>query len=682
MKPISAGSPFDRIWGILKKYDAFFLLLLLSAAAYLPNITQFGYFRDDWYMMYAANESGANVFHALFSIDRPMRGHLFYWEYIIFGPNPIYYNLSGFVFRVLSSVCFYWTLRMIWPRQKNAALVAALLFAIYPGFVSTPNAIDYQPHQAALFSAHLSIALSIWVTTKEVRLPFKIGIWVLCGLMTFFYIELVEHFAGLEVLRLCGIFIVTQRQANAGFLQSVKHGILNFLPFSAGTIAFVVWRSFFFDTSRKATDLASQASGIFQNPLVTLYIWTINLSKDLYEVLFLSWFVPFSLLWDTPQGLREYLIGGSIGIISFAVAGFVFYKRFSETRFDTGTKKFITEVFLWGFLTAIAGLIPIVLSNRDADFGNRSRYMIAAATGAVIIVAAILEQFKSRTVYVLLTGFLISSATMTHYFNGLNWMRSSAGMREFWWQVSWRIPNLKPGTALVANYSHGAVEEDYSVWGPANFIYYPHGIDDREMQPPIWAVVLNDSTASQILKKEPPEKINRRSIITFSGYDNILILTQPTLDSCVQVIDGNSPFLSAEEQGDIQQIKNNSDTGNIILDATNAPPPASVFGKEPEHTWCYYYESASLALQRGEFQTVLDLKREAQKEGFEPKDPIEWAPFIQAAAILNHHDEIKEMARPIKKIHSLEVQVCENLTRLDLRDDTKKLIEKTFCVSE
>lgn len=680
MKNILANK--NSFWAFTKKYDFLFLILILSGFAYLPNITQFGYFRDDWYMMYAANAAGPNVFHSIFAIDRPMRGYLLLWEFSVFGLNPIYYNISGFLFRLMANISFYWVLQIIWPEQKNSALVAALLFAVYPGFVSSPNAIDYQPHQVALFLATFSIGLSVWATQRDIKFALRVGIWLISGIMTFFYIELVEHFAGLEVLRLCGIFIMSQRKSSTDFIQSIKDGFFKYLPFSMGPVAFVIWRTFFFNVSRKATDIGSQVSGVAQNPLLTLSTWLITLSKDLYEVLFLSWFVPFSTLWDTPVRLREYFMGGAIGITSFAIIAFVLYKHFSEIQQETATKKFIAEALISGFLIAVAGLIPVIISNRDADFGNRSRYMLAAAVGAVIIVAAIMEQFKSRTVYILVAGFLLSSATITHYFNGLTWMRSAMGMKDFWWQVSWRIPNLQPGTSIVANYSHAAVEEDYSVWGPANFIYYPQSVSPTELQPAIWAVVLNDTTSGLILGKEPPAKIDRRSVITFAGYDNVLIISQPTLDSCIQVIDGSSPYFSEEEQGDIQQIKNSSNLKNIILDTTHPTPPIEVFGAEPAHTWCYYYESASLALQRSEYTSVLDLKRQAEKEGFEPKDPIEWMPFIQAAAILNDQESIKDMARHIKKVHSLEVQACENLKLLDLQSETKDLIQSLFCVPE
>ena len=46
----------------LRKWYFVPLLVFISALAYLPNIRDFGYFRDDWYLMYSANALGVKTF--------------------------------------------------------------------------------------------------------------------------------------------------------------------------------------------------------------------------------------------------------------------------------------------------------------------------------------------------------------------------------------------------------------------------------------------------------------------------------------------------------------------------------------------------------------------------------------------------------------------------------------------
>src|SRR5688500_15203646 len=137
------------------------LLLVISAFVYLPRIHQIGYLNDDWYLMYSAHAYGSQVFTDIYSIDRPMRALVLTPAYTLFGDNPLYYNLSGYFFRLISGISFFWLLRMLWPRQRMVGFLGAVLFLIYPGFLSQLNGIDYQSQLVSLAAAILSITLSI-----------------------------------------------------------------------------------------------------------------------------------------------------------------------------------------------------------------------------------------------------------------------------------------------------------------------------------------------------------------------------------------------------------------------------------------------------------------------------------------------------------------------------------------
>ncbi len=90
--------------------DIFFecvLLTFISGLAYLLFVPQFGYFNDDWYLMYAAGAKGTSVFWDIFAIDRPLRALVMIPAYTLFGPNPLYYNLSAFLFRLLGGFVIF-----------------------------------------------------------------------------------------------------------------------------------------------------------------------------------------------------------------------------------------------------------------------------------------------------------------------------------------------------------------------------------------------------------------------------------------------------------------------------------------------------------------------------------------------------------------------------------------------
>ena len=149
-------------------FIAIFLLVAVSAIAYLPFIALFSYFNDDWYEMFATGTRGPLIFIDIFSVDRPARALLMIPLYVLFGKNPFPYNVTAYLFRLFSGLSVLWSLRIVWPQQKRLATLAALFYLIYPGFLSQPNAIDFQSHIAGLCFATFSIALTLKaVTTKN-----------------------------------------------------------------------------------------------------------------------------------------------------------------------------------------------------------------------------------------------------------------------------------------------------------------------------------------------------------------------------------------------------------------------------------------------------------------------------------------------------------------------------------
>jgi hypothetical protein len=69
-------------------YDMFYLLLM-SAIVFLPYSIQLSYYLDDWYYVYDGVVAGPNIFHSMFSVDRPIRGYFFDVFFSLFGPYPL-----------------------------------------------------------------------------------------------------------------------------------------------------------------------------------------------------------------------------------------------------------------------------------------------------------------------------------------------------------------------------------------------------------------------------------------------------------------------------------------------------------------------------------------------------------------------------------------------------------------
>ena len=330
----------------------------------------------------------------------------------------------------------------------------------------------------------------------------------------------------------------------------------------------------------------------------------------------------------------------------------------------------------------IAGLLPITLVNRSVIFPSHSRYTLAASIGVAFILVAIAYYFTNKKVRTAVLASLIFIATLTHHANAVSFAQERDSLQDFWWQVSWRIPHIAQETTLIANYPASAIEEEYFVWGPASQIYYPEGISKNRVRPGVYALVLTHDTMLNIFAQQPQPSRGRRGTVIFPDYQELLIVTQPTLNSCVHIIDGSQPEYSQWENDRIMQVGAYSDVEHILTDAETHVPPEIVFGVEPAHDWCYIYQKATLARQTGDWNLVASLDQQASSQGDAPKDPIEWMPFIQAAVMLGDGERAQEIKSYIKKEDFVIQQACEILLEMELTPEMRALSESIYCVHE
>jgi hypothetical protein len=654
-----------------------FLLVAVSAIAYLPFIAHFSYFNDDWYEMYATGVRGPSVFIDIFSIDRPARAFLMIPLYILFGRNPFPYSVSAYLFRLFGGLSVLWSLRMVWPQQKRLATLAALFYLIYPGFLSQPNAIDFQSHIAGLCFAAFSIALSLKAVTIKNLGPRL----ALSGLSIFFglaYLSQMEYYAGYEVVRFVLLFILAGQREQA-FFARLKRAVLWYLPFIIVPLLFFTWRLFFFQDIRKQTDVGAQLGILIASPLHTILVWSATLVQNMVEVGVLAWLVPF---YNSFSSLSPLDVFAGLGVALLAIL--LAWVSLRNIPLDsTAETAWVWENLCAGVVILAGGLIPIIFANRSVDFADFSRYSTISMFGAAMMLAVFvdrLQDVKLRLGFVLL---LIGMAVITHFSNGLGYARSSDANNSFWWQVSWRIPQMEKGTTLVINSQADHLGEDYTVWSPANLIYYPESQSSQNIQPAIYAALLTQDTIEKAIMHVGQEYDTRRgSIHTYKNYRKVLVLSQPTAASCVQVMDGDQTEFSSAENARVMQLVPYSQPRNMIPGSKFAVPPYFPFGVEPAHNWCYYYEKAAYARQVGDWQTVLNFGDQIAGLHLKPQDLIEWMPFLQAYAHFGDQTRLRELAVPVASDPFVASQACRILAGMPLDPSTAGLVKSLYCISK
>ncbi len=657
-----------------------FVLLVVSALTYLPLVARLGYANDDWYLMFGAHVQGSEFFGPAFERDRPLRAFVLGPTYALFGDAPLPYHINACVFRLLGAVSLLWLLHKLWPRNRTPNLLISLFFLVYPGFLSQVNPIDYQSQIISLWAAMTSLALTVkaMISDKPAAKIFWAG---LSALLAWIYLGLVEYFLGLEVLRVLCVYLVVAHRERSTFREKLTQTARAWLPFSIGPLAFLVWRLFFFTSERGATDVGLQFRQLFASPLQTGLWWLARTIQDTFSVTFLAWGVPFYTLGFNLR-LSETWIGF---ILAFAVgAALTAYLTAAGSRSEEEAHEsdWRGETLWVGLVSAVGGLIPVILVNRHVELISYSRYALASSVGSAMVLVSMLYYLSAPRLRLVLVGLLTVSAVMTHYANASNSARDFETARNFWWQVSWRIPQLRPGTTLAANYP-APIQEDYFVWGAANLIYYPEPQTTRPVEAPVSAVLLTPENVLRIMTGNGQNEPDRRNTHILMDYGNVLVLTQPNERACVRVLNGTQPELSASDDQRIMAVAPESKIENVLMDGKHAPPLKTVFGVEPEHGWCYYFEQADLARQLGDWDAISALHKEALQNGYYPEDSVEWMPFIQAYAVLGDAEQVRSLARIVSADRFLQMQACELMTDFmqseSVNEEIQAVIGKFFC---
>ncbi len=635
-----------------------------------------GYLNDDWYLMYDAQVRGADVFGQVFASDRPLRAFVMAPAFTLFGLNPLPYHLSAYAFRLIAGLAVLWLARQLWPKRPDFSLLSALLFLIYPGFLSQINAIDYLSHLVSLAAITLSIAFTL-AALKTSASAQKWSFSALAVLLGWVSYGLMEYFIGFEGLRLASAALYFwQDDANGPLRRKVVSLTRAILPFWLAPLGFLSWRLFLFSPERRATDTSSQLGALLSSPLITGGWWLVYLIQDSLNTIFLAWAVPPYTLAFTLR-LRDSLLGLGLAFGLGLFSWFIFAKLIpSLSQPDIS----LPSQPLWvGLFSVLVGLIPILFANRHVEFANYSRYTIPGMVGAALVMAALIFALPRGHLRHIGLALLVGLGALTHHANAVNAVANQKVIQTFWWQVSWRIPQIQPGTLLTAMHPGFGIQEDYFIWGPANLIYAPQKQTGPQVKISLPAAILTDENTLKMLTGQGREETERRGNLSIREYDTLLVLTLPNLSACVRVIDGSAPELSTLDDNRIRLVASNSNLQNVLPDGSHQTPPAVIFGPEPIHDWCYYYQKAALARQQGDFAQVAALGDEALQLGYYPGDRVEWLPFLQAYASLERQPNVRQIIRILREDAYLTQQTCQNAQAWELSAPMRSLFDELLC---
>jgi len=196
--------------------------------------------------------------------------------------------------------------------------------------------------------------------------------------------------------------------------------------------------------------------------------------------------------------------------------------------------------------------------------------------------------------------------------------------------------------------------EGSEIWTPANWIYYP-------TPGPLYLTgeVLDEVSLREIQAQSGTPR-NFRNILFTNKFNQMLLLSMPSLDTCLHVVDGNQIESAGGEDMLTLQAAPYSLIGQVMTNKAPVTPP-TLFGSEPVHGWCYYYQKASLARQQLDWNEVVRLGDESSQLGLAPDDLSEWLPFIEGYKNLGQAAQVEKLIGLIRADVDAHSAICLNL---------------------
>ena len=645
------------------------LIALVTLLSYGILVPQLGFYRDDWYMLWAGQSNlGLSGILQLFQTDRPLIGWTYAALFKLLGPNALAWQSAALLFKAGTGLAVFWLLRRVWPEKRLETTCAALFFVLYPGFYQQPVAATFIIDLIGLNAAFISIGLTVF-SLQTPRRWLKVTAALLAAALALFYVALYEATIGLEVVRWALVWSVIANErtsacpgglSRASEAISIKPGIAsaaktrrlaitwktlkNLLPSILAIAGFVIWRLFFFESVRRATNLNVLLADYASDPLYAFSQILVGYLKDLFETVVSAWFVPFYQF--TAEGrYTDFISGLGVTLVVLAlVAAYVIWFRRQNPESAPENDPFPRHFLLIGLVAVALPSAVIVILGRNVLFSTQwDRYTTQSMFGvALLVLGAILYYLRGSARWAVFFSLLFL-AVMTQYHSAAYHVRFWNLERNVIWQLSWRAPALKPGTTVILSLPEGyRLAEEYEVWGPLNMAYAPGQPMLVSGQIPYDGLVLD-------LKDGKKEFRLMRNLNVKRDYSQALILSIPSSKSCLHVLDGNHLALPYFENSRVKDAAAYSQIDLIDPSAKPIQPSAAIFGPQPAPDWCFTYQKINLALQAGDFAQAGQLADQAAQNGLRPADETEWLPVVIAYANLGQVKKATSAAAEIDK---------------------------------
>jgi len=624
-------------------------LLIVSGLSYGLLANKMGFFLDDWYIIGTYRAFGVSRFIEYFQGDRPLLSYVYLIFMPIFKDSIFGWQIFALIAKWLSALALWWLLNLTMPLRRFFNYAVALIFAIFPGFQFHNYVIMYS-QTYVLFVVYL---LSFVFMVKAIQSPKRYILYILLAVICqFIGLVPMEYFYGLEFARPVLLFLLIPP---ASFWKRLRLTLKTYWPYAWVFFGFTFFRIFNANNFGYKIGLLEQLKSAPKDTILNLLV---NTSQTLFETCLKVWYQAGRILM--------FEFGRNAFLLSVLSAILLFIFLLIIKLHKTDLKKPISGYFIFfGLFLILAAMAPFIAAGFKITLEFPSnRFMLPLSIGASIFSVSLIDwSLRTEKQKLFLLSILACLSIGSNFLVAQEYANAWQAQTNFFSQLVWRAPQLKPNTALLTPvFPFSQYFSGLSLTAPLNAIYAP---DHRGNPLPYYIIqtASDERTPNMDFSVNKPLEASGRSL-TFKGNTSETIALYMPSHGCLQVL---SPDLNPAAFAEDRYAENWSEIiplSNLTrIEATTTEPaqlPAKYFGKVSTDNWCYYFQKAESANQQSNWAETTRLWEEVEKKGLKPDSPADYLPFIKAILMAGNPTAALEISTSLNDLDSFtRTNLCQ-----------------------
>ena len=629
----------------MKKLSTFFrtnfapiTLALICLAAYGPLLPFTGFYGDEWQIVYEYFiHKSAGLTTYLYYDGHPLATLSYVLSFNLLGVHPLAWQIYSLGLRLLAILGFWIVLQRVWPQKPREIWMAAVLFGLYPLFYIQAQAVAYYE----VWLSYIFLWLSFYFSIRSIQEPKRFWFFTLAAIFFKILHPLSSEYVwGTEMMRPFLLWFALDEVARAQVKTSIRRVINVFWPHLLISTVIVFWRVVIYQSPVRYRAEPRLIESLLKAPWATVRNVILHIVPDAVLILFASWqkvFQPATFDFSRLFNILSFLIA-----VLGAGLVWLFLWREREDSAKQNLPAWTKGALLTGITTLFFGLAPIYVGGyfpSDSSEPSSGRFILGALPGIALLVVLLItffihEKKRQAVFFALLTGLMVAWQLQA----GNEFRRQWAVEADFYRELLWRAPSLSRNTAVLVTSEALPVMRGSAF--SLNTVY--EQAPTAQGQLAYW-IFSTDASAPD----NGTELKDGRYTTVFDGnsQDALTVAFQQDQSQCLWVLNADQARYITRDvhikpgnvNNDFERISENPNQKYQMIE--------DLFGNVQSPAWCYYFEKADLARQRGLWNIIPALWEQVEKRDIQPMHGLEYLPFIEAYAHINGWDKAFALTR-------------------------------------